>query len=136
MTNFDKFSYNGNYCVFQHGVPNALFGSGARPSRTLATIRLPASQNCFFDGRLLCNFDSPFFDPGNPASPANQLPPRHSEGVNVSFVDGHSKYQKARLSAPTGKNGGFWEIAGGPFDGRLSLWGLVGDDDKYAGCPN
>ncbi len=130
---FTDFSYNGNYCIFQEGVPNVLFGAGATPAVALAAIVRPADQTAYFDGRLLCNFDSPFFDPGNPPSPANQRAPRHTEGVNVAFVDGHSKWQKATRNAAI--NSGFWSIAGGPFRNRLSFWGFVNEEGNYGGCP-
>jgi len=129
---FERFSYNGNYCIFQHGAGNVLFMPNPRPARSMASVPRPALQSVFFDGELLCNFDSPFFDPGNPPSPLNQKPPRHTEGVNVAYVDGHSKFQKARID-PVSK---FWVIAGGPYEGRYSFWGLVGENEKYVGCPN
>ncbi len=136
-----KFSYNGNYCIFQHGVPNALFGAGARPARSMASVARPAEQSVFFDGKLLCNFDSPFYDPGSamtpgsgfPATSANQKNPRHFEGVNIAFADGHSKFQKATRNPSVSR--GFWVAAGGPWRGRTSFWGMVGEDGNYAGCP-
>ena len=141
MGTFDRFSYNGNYCIFQHGAGNVLFGAGARPARSLASVPRPADQSVFFDGKLLCNFDSPFYDPGSamtpgsgfPATPANQKNPRHFEGVNIAFADGHSKFQKASKN-PNIANG-FWVAAGGPWRNRTSFWGLVGEDGNYAGCP-
>jgi prepilin-type processing-associated H-X9-DG protein len=131
-SDFEFFSYNGNYCIFQHGADNILFLPNPRPARSMASVRRPAEQSVFFDGKLLCNFDSPFFDPGNPPSPANQKEPRHTQGVNVAYSDGHSKYHKARKHATLG----FWAVAGGPWDNRLSFWGLVDENGNYAGCPN
>src|SRR5581483_10740720 len=66
MGNFNFFSYNGNYCMFQHGRCNPLFGGcpGARPERHLSSVPRPSDQSVFFDGRLMCNFDSPMYDPG------------------------------------------------------------------------
>lgn len=118
--NFDRFSYNGNYCIFQHGADNALFGGPgvARPARSLASVPRPADQTTFFDGRLLCNFDSP-------------IDARHLDGLNAAYADGHSKFVKTRLDANTGIR----VVADGPYAGRDSLWGLVGDNGQYVGCP-
>jgi prepilin-type processing-associated H-X9-DG protein len=103
----------------------------------MASVPLPAAQTVFFDGKLLCTFDSPFFDPGSlvsfPASSAAQKNPRHFEGVNLAFADGHSKFQKAKRS-PTVLNG-FWTAASGPFVNRVSFWGLVNEQEQYGGCP-
>ncbi|MFN3651318.1 MAG: type II secretion system protein [Armatimonadota bacterium] len=115
--NFSKFSYNGNYCLFQHGEGNALFMPSPRPARHLASVPMPAEQPVFFDGTLDCAFNSP-------------IAVRHQEGLNVAYVDGHSKFQKARRR-PDGR----WVNAGGTHDGRDSLWGLVGENSRYAGCP-
>jgi prepilin-type processing-associated H-X9-DG protein len=143
MGTFDKFSYNGNYCIFQHGAGNVLFLPNPRPARSMASVPLPAHQSVFFDGKLLCSFDSPFFDPGGgftggspgfPANSANQKNPRHFEGVNIAFADGHSKFQKAKRDPNI--NLGFWSAASGPWVNRVSFWGLVGENELYAGCPN
>src|SRR5437016_3010364 len=88
--NFVKFSYNGNYCLFNNG-------SGSRPVFSLAAVPRPADTVAFSDGVLMCNFDSPIYDPGSitnyPAGAAKE--PRHQQGVNAAYADGHAKYQKA-----------------------------------------
>lgn len=71
----------------------------------------------FYDGRLTCTFNSP-------------IDGRHQDGVDVAYADGHAKLQKARRNAA-----GQWVVAGGPYDGRLELWGLVNDQGQYGGCP-
>jgi prepilin-type N-terminal cleavage/methylation domain-containing protein/prepilin-type processing-associated H-X9-DG protein len=114
---FDHFSYNGNYCMFQHGQPNALFGAGARPARSYASLPRPADQSVFYDGTLACNFNSP-------------IAPRHSEGMNVAYADGHAKFLKARRNASN-----VWVAASGAFEGRDQLWGWVNDQGLYGGCP-
>jgi prepilin-type N-terminal cleavage/methylation domain-containing protein len=129
--NFRYFSYNGNYCLFQHGTGNALFGAGARPARSIASVPRPADQPVFFDGKLDCAFNSPIYNTGAPPMAPGILPPRHHEGVSVAYADGHSKFQKARRLP-----NGHWVVAGGPFDNRNSLWGLVIDNGQYGGCPN
>lgn len=114
LGNFSKFSYNGNYCLFQHGQNNPF---GTRPARHISTVARPAEQPVFFDGTLACDFSSP-------------IHARHKEGLNVAYADGHAKFQKARRDAS-----GQWVVAGGPFDGRNSLWGLVDDNGQFVGCP-
>jgi prepilin-type N-terminal cleavage/methylation domain-containing protein/prepilin-type processing-associated H-X9-DG protein len=118
--NFQYFSYNGNYCVFQHGRDNALFGGvgKARPERHLASVPRPAETDVFFDGTLLCNFDSP-------------IDPRHQEGLNAAYADGHSRFVKAMVNPANGR----WVVANGPYRGRDSMWGMVDDNSNYAGCP-
>jgi prepilin-type N-terminal cleavage/methylation domain-containing protein/prepilin-type processing-associated H-X9-DG protein len=125
---FRFFSYNGNYCLFQHGAGNPLFMPNPRPSRSLASVPRPAEQPAFFDGTLRCNFSSP-------------IDARHQEGVNVAYVDGHAKFQKAIRHPTQPTHPGppphpRWLVQGGPFNGRDSLWGLVGDNGQYVGCPD
>jgi len=43
--------------------------------------------------------------------------------VNVTFADGHAKYQAAR-QLPDGT----WVVANGPYSGKISLTGIVMDD--------
>ena len=126
--NFRFFAYNGNYCIFQHGADNNL-GIGTRPARSMASVPRPAEQPVFFDGKLQCNLNSPIYQNGQPPM-TGVRPPRHHEGVSVAYADGHAKFQKARLR-PDGR----WVVAGGPFDNRDSLWGLVNDQGAYGGCP-
>jgi len=122
-----KFSYNGNYCLFNNG-------SGSRPVWNMAAVPLPAETPAFSDGTLMCNFDSPIYDPGSRTSySGTALTPRHQEGINVTYADGHSKYQKARKQA-TGRDADGWVVAGGPFDGSNELWGLARDSGGR-GCP-
>ncbi len=127
LTDFRYFSYNGNYCMFNGGVTNPL--TDRRPARHLATIPRPSEQSVFSDGKLECNFNSPFNENGR--RPMTQVkPPRHHDGVMVAYIDGHAKYQKARRNPA-----GVWVAAGGPWDNRDSLWGLVNDQGVYGGCP-
>jgi len=113
--NFQKFSYNGNYCMFQHGETGNPFGK--RPVRHMANVPLPAEQTIFFDGTVDCALNSP-------------IAARHQQGLNAAYVDGHAKFVKTVTNAANKT-----VIASGPYAGRDSLWGLVGDDGKFAGCP-
>jgi hypothetical protein len=50
--------------------------------------------------------------------------------VSVTYADGHSKYQKARVRAD-----GAWVVAGGPYDNRTELWGIVRDNGSIGSTP-
>lgn len=129
MGNFKLFSYNANYAVFQEGRPNPYFGGGGDPPTSMAALARPADTTIFYDGILLCNFNSPIARPTKP--------PRHQEGVSVTYADGHSKFQKARFNATRSRNGftGLWVVAGSPYDGRDELWGIVRDNGSVGGTP-
>lgn len=116
-----QYSYNGNFCLFNDG-------SAARPVWSLAAIPRPSETSAFADGVLMCNFNSPIYDPGSrtayPAGGAKA--PRHQEGVNIAYADGHAKFQKARQGVHKGQNG--WVIASGPYMGSGEVWGIPKDD--------
>jgi prepilin-type N-terminal cleavage/methylation domain-containing protein/prepilin-type processing-associated H-X9-DG protein len=71
-----RFSYNGNYCLFNDGTTS-------RPVWALAAIPRPTDTTVFYDGFLNCQFFSPIAEP--------QKPPRHQEGVNACYADGHAR---------------------------------------------
>jgi prepilin-type N-terminal cleavage/methylation domain-containing protein/prepilin-type processing-associated H-X9-DG protein len=122
-----RFSYNGNYCLFNNG-------TSSRPVWNMASIPRPADTAAFSDGTLMCNFDSPIYDPGSRTGyGTTALPPRHQEGINVTYADGHSRYQKARKMA-TSRDSDGWVVAGGPYDGSNELWGIP-NDSGGRGCP-
>ncbi len=120
--NYRYISYNANYAVFQEGNPNPYFGGGGDAVLSLAALPRPADTTIIYDGQLQCTFTSPIARPGQP--------PRHQEGVSVSYADGHAKYQKARR-----RTDGNWVVAGGPYDGRLELWGVVRDNGTVGQFP-
>lgn len=110
--NYRYASYNGNYCLFNDG-------SAARPVWSMAALNVPAETTVFYDGYLTCAFNSP-------------IDPRHSEGVNVTYADGHAKFMKARYDTATG----LWRVAGTIpyYANRLELWGLPRTNGGV-GCP-
>lgn len=111
--NFRLFSYQANYCVFQTGDTHPL---NPHPVLSLAAVPRPAELPVYFDGSLLCTYYAP-------------ISARHSEGLNLSYADGHSKFIKAR------RQGAGWVIANGAFAGRDSILGLVDDQGNYTLCP-
>jgi prepilin-type N-terminal cleavage/methylation domain-containing protein/prepilin-type processing-associated H-X9-DG protein len=112
-----KFSYNGNYCLFNNG-------TGSRPVWSMAAVELPAETVAFYDGTLMCNFHSPIYYPGSIANyNATALAPRHMEGVNVTYADGHSKFQKGRKQA-TSRDADGWVVGSGPYEGGNEMWGI------------
>jgi prepilin-type processing-associated H-X9-DG protein len=107
-----KFSYNGNYCLFNNA-------SARRPVWPLAAVEFPSDTAAFADGTLMCNFDSPLYYPGGRTNyNGTASPPRHQEGINVAYADGHSKFQKARKQA-TSKDADGWVAAGGAYEGLV-----------------
>ena len=129
MGNFKYASYNANYAVFQEGNPSNIFGSGGSPVVTMAYLPRPTDTTVFYDGVLLCGFQSPIA--------RAQKAPRHMEGVNATYADGHAKYQKARWDPAKSFAGstGWWVVAGGPYDSRTELWGVVRNDGSVGEYP-
>jgi prepilin-type N-terminal cleavage/methylation domain-containing protein/prepilin-type processing-associated H-X9-DG protein len=99
-------SYANNIALFQ------------TPPIGLAAVSRPADTSLSYDGRFGCPPLGTFQALNMPGRP-----PRHQEGVNVTYADGHARYLKAR-QLPNGT----WVVAGGPYAGRGSLIGLVMDD--------
>lgn len=111
--NFQRFSFQGNYCVFQTGPDHPL---NPHPVLPLASVPRPAELPVYFDGTLQCTYYAP-------------IAVRHSEGLNLTYADGHSKFMKAQ------RQGANWVIANGAFAGRDSILGLVNDQGAYTFCP-
>jgi prepilin-type processing-associated H-X9-DG protein len=111
--NFRRFSYQANYCVFQTGDSHPI---NPHPVLSLAAVPRPAELPVYFDGSLLCSYYAP-------------ISARHTEGLNLSYADGHSKFMKAR------RQGASWVIAHGAFAGKDSILGLVDDQGNDTFCP-
>ncbi len=103
-------SYAMNFAVFQDpALPPGLFD--ADPVVPLAALSEPANTTLFYDSKY-----TPFGSP----PPYPECPPpseafgwtnfaadvRHSEGFNVNFADGHSRYYPRRGSIPGTSTGG------------------------------
>ncbi|MGC8783283.1 MAG: prepilin-type N-terminal cleavage/methylation domain-containing protein [Armatimonadota bacterium] len=102
--NFRYSSYALNFAVFQDpAVPPGLFNND--PVVSLGAIGEPANTTMFYD--------STYIPPGGTqVDPICRVPtcpfcwdnfpahPRHSDGFNVNFVDGHAKYYQRRGNIP------------------------------------
>ena len=110
--NYRYTSYNGNYCLFN-------YVSASRPVWVMAALNVPAETAVFYDGFLTCSFNGP-------------IDPRHSEGMNVTWADGHSKFVKARYDTAAG----VWRVSGTTpyYANRLELWGIPRTNGGV-GCP-
>jgi prepilin-type N-terminal cleavage/methylation domain-containing protein/prepilin-type processing-associated H-X9-DG protein len=114
---FRYFSYNANYSLIRPG-PNSMYFNGTSfPVINLAVLPRPADTAAMADGYVLCNLICPIAYP--------QKPPRHGNGINCTYADGHSKF----LFARAGQDGN-WVVSGGPYNGRDQLAGIVMDDDS------
>jgi prepilin-type N-terminal cleavage/methylation domain-containing protein/prepilin-type processing-associated H-X9-DG protein len=115
--NFRYFSYNGNYSLIRPGPDSPYFNGNSYPVLNLAVLPRPADTAAMADGVVLCDFICPIAEP--------QKPPRHGNGVNCTYADGHAKF----LFARAGQEGN-WVISGGPYDGQDQLVGIVMDDNS------
>jgi prepilin-type N-terminal cleavage/methylation domain-containing protein/prepilin-type processing-associated H-X9-DG protein len=125
MGTFREFSFVGNWGVFRAGLPTNI--SVFNPAiglqlqgyvRSLPEIQRPAETVILYDGDLSCNF---WYSP---------IKPRHQEGLNAGYADGHIKYLKAQKSSITGG----WAIADGGAYSKVStpnqFLGYVDDTGK------
>ncbi|MCC6731122.1 MAG: DUF1559 domain-containing protein [Chthonomonadales bacterium] len=131
--NFRYGSYPPNVVVIADGDPGLV---NDRPAQTLGGIPYPASQPVFADGYI--GGGGTFYTP---------VEGRHTDGTNVSYLDGHSKYFRlSRNPNPdpglydtaVGKQIDGWIITSGPFrspdpnNPNFELAGIVVDPD----CPD
>jgi prepilin-type N-terminal cleavage/methylation domain-containing protein/prepilin-type processing-associated H-X9-DG protein len=107
--NFRYASYAMNFALFQDpALPPGLFAND--PVVSLGAIQEPVNTTMFYDSRYV----APGQPPIDPICPAPTGPfgwdnfggdPRHSDGLNVNFVDGHAKYYQRRGNIPGISNG-------------------------------
>jgi prepilin-type N-terminal cleavage/methylation domain-containing protein/prepilin-type processing-associated H-X9-DG protein len=105
-------SYVPNVVIFADGPNNVLTGN-PRPIQTLASIQFPVEQTLFYDGFLAGG--GSFYTP---------VEGRHSDGANVAYSDGHSKFFRlqrnpnpnpAYFDPAIGKQIDGWIVTSGPF---------------------
>jgi prepilin-type N-terminal cleavage/methylation domain-containing protein/prepilin-type processing-associated H-X9-DG protein len=92
------------------------------PPVNVSELPRPSETGAFFDGYPECTGNPPESPYSMIARPGRA--PRHQEGINACYADGHVKHQKARWSPGLRT----WVVAGGPYDGLINLFGLVRDD--------
>lgn len=96
--------------------------------RALSDIPRPADTSVVHDGYVVCGGDPPGLLTNVLARSGRA--PRHHEGLNATYADGHTHYQKARFDRSFAflATQGWWVVANGPYTGRLNLAGIVLDD--------
>ena len=108
----------GNYRYLGYSVNRSLT---ARPL-IAAHVPRPSDTCVLFDSYPLCLGDPPAPSRSWISRPGRD--PRHHEGLNVVYADGHVRYQKARWN----EGQATWVVNGGPYDDRPGLHGIVMDD--------
>jgi prepilin-type N-terminal cleavage/methylation domain-containing protein/prepilin-type processing-associated H-X9-DG protein len=122
-TGYTGITYNPNFSVFAL-VP---LGAGVR---ALAQFPRPSETVAFYDGILAVVTGIPPF-----AAPVRA---RHNDTAQAAYVDGHAKVVKCTFAAAnywTAINGATfdaWAVAGGPYNGRNDLQGIVDDNGNWA----
>ena len=103
-------SYAMNFAVFQDpALPPGLFD--ADPVVALAALAEPVNTTLFYDSKYTPYGGAPAYPECAPPSEAFgwsnfAADARHSEGFNVNFADGHSKYYPRRGNIPGISTGG------------------------------
>jgi prepilin-type N-terminal cleavage/methylation domain-containing protein/prepilin-type processing-associated H-X9-DG protein len=130
MGNFRYLGYVGNTAVVRSGIGNPFFPPAAQaPVLPVAALPRPVDTSIFWDGYLCGPLCTPTCSRKNLLATPGKAP-RHNEGVNVTYADGHAKHQKARR-----RSDGAWVAAGSPYDGRDELWGIVREDGSIGANP-
>jgi prepilin-type N-terminal cleavage/methylation domain-containing protein/prepilin-type processing-associated H-X9-DG protein len=130
MGNFKYLTYVTNTAVMRSGIGNAFFPAVAQmPVLKVGALPRPVDTSLFWDGYLCGPACTPACSRMNLIATPGKAP-RHNEGVNVVFADGHARRLQARRR-PDGE----WVAAGRPYDGRVELWGIVRDDGTIGADP-
>ena len=130
MGNFKYLSYVVNTALVRSGLGNPFIPTWAQsPVLPVSALTRPTDTSVFWDGYLCGPLCSPPCNHKNLIATPGKAP-RHNEGVNVVYAEGHAKYRKARRRAD-----GVWVVAGSPYDGRDELWGIVRDDGSVGANP-
>jgi len=115
--------FNGNYAIFEDGPNNVLTGAN---HAVISQSELPRPAETFIMGDGEIELQPNLFN--SPVVGA------HNDGFNAAFADGHAKFVKAtEYPAYQYVDLGYrthnaWLIAGGPYNGRYELWGVVKED--------
>jgi prepilin-type N-terminal cleavage/methylation domain-containing protein/prepilin-type processing-associated H-X9-DG protein len=119
-------AWPGTVRFFSCTTNRSLFG------RPLSQVPRPADTSVIYDGYSVCGGNPP----GNLAAilARRGRTPRHHEGLNVAYADGHAGYRKARFDPTFSFLGaqGWWLVASGYYAGRPNMSGLVMDNGSLA----
>ncbi len=127
-TSIGAFTYNMNFAVHEDtGLPPDF-----DPVRSMAEIPRPADTVTMYDGILAMRAGSAnLYDP---------VGARHNGVANACYCDGHAKNVTCRMGrnpyyislravvSGGGPNLPEWLVAGGPYEGRAELYGIVRED--------
>ena len=113
----------GNPRYIGYSANRSVFG---RSTTGTSNLPRPTETSVFFDSYPPCLLSPP--RPGATVIARHGGKPRHQEGLNVTYADGHASYQKARWDSILGE----WVVAGGPYDGKRNMVGTVKDDGTWA----
>ncbi|HZP81898.1 MAG TPA: DUF1559 domain-containing protein [Chthonomonadaceae bacterium] len=110
MGNFTYASYCPNVTLFADGPDNMLTGN-SRPIQTLGSVQFPVAQTMWYDGFI-----------GGGGSFYTPVEGRHTDGANVAYADGHSKFLRLqknpnprRYDTALGKWIDGWIVTSGPY---------------------
>jgi len=117
-------AWPGNVRYYSYTTNRFLFG------RKMVEVPRASQTSVQFDGYVVCGGNPPGNLTTILARPGKS--PRHHEGLNVCYADGHAGYQKARFDPTFSFLGrqGWWVVGSGPYSGMPHLMGIVKDDGK------
>jgi len=118
-------SYMGNFAVFEDGNPNTgvNYPAGPQPVVNESELTYPAEDVDWYDSTIMSTWNSPAV-------------PRHNEGANAAFCDGHGKIVKfTGIATYTDPLAGTFQaglVSGGPYAYR---WNAAQDAGSPIGGP-
>jgi prepilin-type N-terminal cleavage/methylation domain-containing protein/prepilin-type processing-associated H-X9-DG protein len=112
-------SYSGNYAVFEDGPNNVLTGAN-HAGISMAELPRPSETYIMGDGEIEMA----------PALFNSNVVGDHNFGFNMVYADGHAAREGGFVATTTyidlGSNTKYhFRIAGGPYNGRVQVWGVV-----------
>jgi prepilin-type N-terminal cleavage/methylation domain-containing protein len=110
-------------------VPFASFSTNQSVlARKMSEIPNPVETSLFYDGYSHCAGNAP--GPVPSIMSRSRRAPRHQEGLNVLYAEGHAHWHKARFDPSLVFLGahGWSVVAGGPYNGKPNMTGIVMDD--------
>jgi len=117
-----RVGYIGNFAIFEDGPSNPLTGAN-HAGVTMAELPRPSETYLIGDGEI--ELAPTLFN--------SDVVPAHNFGFNVTFADGHATRENGIPATTTyydlGMNAkNHLRISGGPYNGRVQIWGVVKND--------